>query len=103
MLPDSLLDEVARRFALLGDPNRLRLLRTLHESGELSVGSLAAISGVGRVNASQHLTRLALAGLISRRREGTTVFYRVSDPAVHQLCELVCAGVLERARALTGA
>ena len=102
VLPEALLEEVARRFALLGDPTRLRLLRALHEDGELSVGKLAAVTGVARVNASQHLNRLALAGLVSRRREGTTVHCRVSDPSLDALCQLVCASVLERARALTG-
>ena len=97
------MEEVARRFALLGDPTRLRLLRGLHEEGELSVGRLAAVTGVARVNASQHLNRLALAGLVARRREGTTVHYRVSDPAVDALCELVCAGVVDRARTLAEA
>jgi DNA-binding transcriptional ArsR family regulator len=96
------LEEVARQFALLGDPTRLRLLKVLQEGGELSVGKLATASGIARVNVSQHLNRLALAGLVSRRREGTTVHYRVSDPSLNALCELVCAGVLERARALTG-
>ena len=103
VVPDALLDEVARRFALLGDPTRLRLLRALHDHGELSVGKLAAVSGVARVNVSQHLNRLALAGLVARRREGTTIHYRVADPSLDALCDLVCAGVVERARALTGA
>ncbi|HEY8635474.1 MAG TPA: metalloregulator ArsR/SmtB family transcription factor [Candidatus Dormibacteraeota bacterium] len=102
MLPEALLEEVARQFALLGDPTRLRLLKVLQEGGELSVGKLATASGIARVNVSQHLNRLALAGLVSRRREGTTVHYRVSDPSLNALCDLVCAGVLERARALTG-
>ena len=103
VLPEALLEEVALRFALLGDPTRLRLLRGLHNEGELSVGMLAAVTGVARVNASQHLNRLALAGLVSRRREGTTVHYRVSDPSVDALCDLVCASVIERARTLAGA
>ena len=103
MVPEALLEEVARRFALLGDPTRLRLLRALHEEGELAVGRLAAVTGVARVNASQHLNRLALAGLVARRREGTTVHYRVSDPTVDALCELVCAGVVDRARILAEA
>jgi len=102
VLPEALLEEVARQFALLGDPTRLRLLKVLQEGGELSVGKLATASGIARVNVSQHLNRLALAGLVSRRREGTTVHYRVSDPSLNALCDLVCAGVLERARALTG-
>ena len=103
MLPDALLEEVALRFALLSDPTRLRLLRSLHEHGELSVGRVAESAGVARVNASQHLNRLALAGLVARRREGTSVHYRIADPSVDALCELVCASVVERARMLTGA
>lgn len=103
MLPEALLEEVARRFALLGDPTRLRLLRALDEGGELPVGRLAAVTGVARVNVSQHLNRLALAGLVSRRREGTTVHYRVSDPSVDELCELVCSSLIERAKILAGA
>ena len=102
-MPDALLEEVALRFALLGDPTRLRLLRALHEQGELPVGKLAAVTGIARVNVSQHLNRLALAGLVARRREGTTVHYRVSDPTVDALCDLVCASVIERARSLAGA
>ncbi|HZV50505.1 MAG TPA: metalloregulator ArsR/SmtB family transcription factor [Candidatus Dormibacteraeota bacterium] len=101
MVPDTLLEEVARRFALLGDPTRLRLLRTLHEAGEIPAGELAARAGVGRENASKHLTRLAEAGLVGRRRQGAMVLYRIVDESLLQMCELVCGSVRERAAALT--
>jgi DNA-binding transcriptional ArsR family regulator len=101
MIPDRLLEEVAKRFALLGEPSRLRLLKALHEAGELSVGELAARTELGRENTSKHLTRLAEAGLVGRRRQGATVFYRVADESLLQICELVCGSVRERASALT--
>ena len=100
MVPELLLDEVARLFSLLGDPTRLRLLSRLHDDGELAVGELAEATGVSVANVSQHLTRLAAAGLLARRREGRTVRYRIADPRLEELCDLVCSRVRERAEAL---
>jgi DNA-binding transcriptional ArsR family regulator len=101
LIPETLLEEAARRFALLGDPSRLRILSTLHLAGEVPVGELAVRSGLTRTNLSQHLSRLAAAGLVGRRREGTTIYYRVVDESLGELCDLVCASLRERGRALT--
>ena len=100
MIPETLLEEAARRFALLGDPSRLRILSTLNVSGELAVGELAPLSGLTRTNLSQHLSRLAAAGLVGRRRQGTTIYYRIVDESLGELCDLVCASLRERGRAL---
>jgi DNA-binding transcriptional ArsR family regulator len=100
VIPEALLEEAARRFALLADPSRLRILRTLHEAGEMPVGQLAELAGLTRTNLSQHLGRLAMAGFVGRRREGTTVYYRIADATLDQLCELVCASLREKGRAL---
>ncbi|PZR67815.1 MAG: transcriptional regulator [Candidatus Dormiibacter spiritus] len=102
MVPELLLEEAARRFALLGDPSRLRLLNVLHDRGELAVGEIAVRTDISRENASQHLTRLAAAGLIARRRRGTSVFYRVDDATLAEICALICRGVRTRASALAG-
>lgn len=83
---------VARRFAVLGEPMRLRLLQVLME-GESSVGSLAAAVGSSQANVSRHLQTLADAGMLARRKEGLQVFYAIGDPMVHELCELVCGSV----------
>ena len=100
VVPDELLDEVSRMFGLLSDPTRLRLLSRLHDDGELSVGELGSRTGVTLANVSQHLNRLAMAGLVARRRDGKHVHYRIADPRLEELCELVCAGVRERAELL---
>jgi DNA-binding transcriptional ArsR family regulator len=102
MVPDRLLLEAARRFSLLGDVNRLRILGTLHEVGEQSTGALAEKTGLAVANVSQHLSRLMAAGLVTRRREGSFAFYTISDPTLASLCELVCAGVRARAASLAG-
>jgi DNA-binding transcriptional ArsR family regulator len=101
VLPDALLDEVARRFALLGDPTRLRVVRTLYDNGESSVREVAEASGTTLANASQHLARLRDGGIVQRRRVGRTVRYWISDPTIEVLCVTVCAGVRQRADALS--
>jgi DNA-binding transcriptional ArsR family regulator len=102
VVPVELLEEVARMFALLSDPTRLRLLSRLHDDGELSVSELASRTGVTVANVSQHLNRLATAGLVARRRDGKHVHYRIADPRLEELCDLVCSGVRERAELLAG-
>lgn len=84
---------VARRFAVLGEPNRVRLLDALHERGEASVGELADTVGGSHANVSKHLNVLLAERMVSRRREGSHALYRISDPALIQLCEQVCASI----------
>ena len=102
VVPDDLLEEVAHLFALLSDPTRLRLLSRLHDDGELSVGELAERTGVAVANVSQHLNRLAIARLVARRRDGKHVRYRIADPRLEALCDMVCSSVRERAGLLAG-
>jgi DNA-binding transcriptional ArsR family regulator len=100
VIPDALLEEAARRFALLGDPSRLRVLKALHAAGEVPVGELAERTGLTRTNLSQHLSRLAMAGLVGRRRAGTMVYYRIVDDSLGELCDLVCESLRQRGKAL---
>ena len=65
----------------LADPKRLCVLETL-ATGERSVGELSRDVGCQVPNMSQHLAVLRAAGLVSARREGTTVIYRLADPRV---------------------
>ena len=86
------LDQIARRFAVLSEPMRLRLLHALF-TGEKSVGEMVKLSGGTQANVSRHLQTLAQAHLLKRRKEGLQVFYSISDPSIFQLCELVCGSV----------
>jgi ArsR family transcriptional regulator len=65
----------------LSDPKRLCVLETL-ATGERSVGELSRDVGCQGPNMSQHLAVLRSAGLVTARREGTTVFYRLADTRV---------------------
>lgn len=94
------IEEAAHRFALLSDPTRLRILHTVMERGELSVHAIAEAARVSRFNTSAHLNRLATGGLVARRREASTVYYRVDDQRLPLICESMCESLRARASAL---
>lgn len=88
-------DLIAARFRALADPMRLRILHALGEE-ELSVSQLMERTGCRQANMSKHLRVLLSIGFLSRRKEGLHVYYRVSDTAVFQLCELLCSSAEEK-------
>ena len=96
VVPDSFLNEVDRRFALLGDPTRLKIVSVLHECGECTGSHIATAAGTSTANASQHLQRLATGGIVGRRRDGQVVRYRIVDGTIAQLCMIVCGSVAGR-------
>jgi len=81
-----------QRFAAIGralsDPKRLCVLESL-AIGELSVGDLSTRVGCHVPNMSQHLAVLRSAGLVTTRREGNTVLYRLADPRVLETYRLI--------------
>ena len=91
-LSEESLLQIARRFAVLSEPMRLRLLHVLM-SGEQSVNMLAELTGGTQANISRHLQTLAEAGMVSRRKDGLHVFYAVADPSIFKLCDLVCGSL----------
>ncbi len=93
-LNDDALQLVARRFAVLAEPMRLRLIQALFEE-EKNVTELVEATEGTQANVSRHLQTLTAAHILSRRKEGLQVFYKISDPTIPKLCELVC-GSLEK-------
>lgn len=94
-LSEEVLDLIATRFRVLAEPMRLRILHAL-AGGELSVGELVEQAGGSQANVSKHLGILQESGLVSRRKEGLSVFYRITDETIFALCETVCASLAER-------
>jgi len=72
----------------LGDPKRLCVLESL-AGGEASVGELASRVSCQVPNMSQHLSVLRSAGLVTARRDGSTVYYRLADPRILEACQLL--------------
>jgi ArsR family transcriptional regulator len=72
----------------LADPNRLMLLHELRE-GERSVSQLMEMSGLPQSNVSRHLAVLRERSLVTTRREGTTIYYRMANEKIGQACDMV--------------
>jgi DNA-binding transcriptional ArsR family regulator len=89
---------VAERFRVLGDATRLSILRVLREQGELNVGEICDALGGSQANVSKHLRTLSEAGIVGRRREGTAAYYRIIDPSITKLCDLVCNRLVLQAK-----
>ena len=82
------LDHLATRFKLLGEPMRLRIIQAVcHDSK--TVNEIVEITGSTQANVSKHLSLLATAGILSRKKEGQCVFYSMKDAMVMQLCSMV--------------
>jgi rhodanese-related sulfurtransferase/DNA-binding transcriptional ArsR family regulator len=80
----NLFDELARVGKALGSGKRLELLDLLAQ-GERSVDALARAAGLGLTTASAHLQSLRQAGLVTTRRDGTRIHYRLAGDDVADL------------------
>ena len=94
-LSSEAIELISRRFAVLAEPMRLRLIHALF-GGEKNVNALVHEVGGTQANVSRHLLTLTDAHILARRKEGLQVFYSISDPAIFKLCALVCEGLQEQ-------
>jgi DNA-binding transcriptional ArsR family regulator len=78
-------DNEARLFQALASPVRVRILELLSASSSMSVTEIHQRLQISPANASQHLSILRDRGLVSRRREGVTIWYSLSDQGVADL------------------
>ena len=86
---------VARYFALLSQPTRLKILHAICQS-EQSVSAIVAATGATQTTVSRHLALLHQAGVVSRRRDRSNVRYRVADPMFVDICRSVCVQIAAR-------
>lgn len=78
------LERSAALLRCLGHPLRLRLLQALR-SGERTVSDLQADTGEGQATVSRQLAVLRARQVVSCRRDGVNVHYRISEPGVHEI------------------
>jgi DNA-binding transcriptional ArsR family regulator len=91
-LPIEALEQVATYFQALSEPTRLQILNLLRQR-EHKVGELAHLCGYTSANISRHLALLMSHGMVARASSGTSVYYRIADPSIYALCDLVCDGI----------
>lgn len=94
-MPVEVLEPVAAYFRALSEPTRLHILSLLRQ-GEHNVGELALICDYTTANISRHLSVLKKHGMVEREARGNTVYYRIADPSVNALCDLVCGSILHQ-------
>ena len=99
-IPPELAELIAERFRVIGDPSRIRILDQLRR-GELSVNEITARLDTSQQNVSKHLGVLHRAGIVARRKQGTSSLYVIADETIYDLCEQVCGGLQERFAELT--
>ena len=88
-------EQVAHYFGLLADPTRLRILSCLC-ADERPVHEVVERIGLTQANVSRHLNILYRAGVLDRRRVGSSVLYRVIDPNFVDICRTVSITVASR-------
>jgi ArsR family transcriptional regulator len=88
-LSQEAIELISRRFAVLSEPVRLRLIHVLFY-GEKNVNALVQEVGGTQANISRHLQVLTHSNVLARRKEGLQVFYSIADPSIVKLCEFVC-------------
>ena len=98
-LPDDLVELIARRFRVIGEPMRIRLLDRLRE-GEATVSDLTDALDASQQNVSKHLAVMADVGIVGRRKAGNHVYYRIVDEGVFALCDQVCGSLRQQLRAV---
>ncbi len=92
---DGVFVAVARYFGLLSEPTRLRILHAICQQ-EQSVSAIVVATGATQTNVSRHLALMHQAGVVSRRREGSVVYYGVADPEFVSICRSVCVQIAGR-------
>lgn len=94
-LDDRALGHVAEYFRALSEPLRLKILNALRDRAR-NVGELTELLQCSQANVSKHLATLTRYGFVERTAQGTSAYYRIADPRVYQLCDLVCGQMAQR-------
>lgn len=89
---DIVFDTVAELFSILSTPIRLKIISAVC-STEKNVSELLLEIDTTQSNMSQHLGMLYRSGVLSKRREGTQIYYKVQSERVATLCRAVCSQV----------
>jgi len=72
----------------LTNPKRIEILNALN-TDERTVTELVEALGASKANVSQHLAVMRHKGILTTRREGVNIFYRVANPKVIEACSLM--------------
>ena len=77
------------------NPKRLEIISLLRDE-EKTVNELTELAGVPQANVSQHLTVLRQNNVVTTRRNGANIYYKIANPKILQACDLMREVLLEQ-------
>lgn len=92
---DAVFDAVASYFSIVSEPARLKIVHAICQE-EKSVSQIVEELGATQTNVSRHLALMYRSGVVAKRKEGNQVFYRISDPAMLEICRAACIQIAGR-------
>jgi DNA-binding transcriptional ArsR family regulator len=97
MSPRSIFDMQAELCKTLGNAARLQIVHTLRE-GPKRVSDIVEATNLAQAKVSQHLAVLRAYGIVSTKREGKDVIYRIANPKLTRVCDLMREVLAEQAK-----
>jgi DNA-binding transcriptional ArsR family regulator len=77
----------AELYKVMANPKRLEILNSIVDR-EVTVNELSKLIGIRKSNTSQHLAYLRYVGLVTTRRQGKNVFYKITNPKIVEPCKI---------------
>jgi DNA-binding transcriptional ArsR family regulator len=96
MSPRSIFDMQAELCKTMGNAARLQIVHTLRE-GPKRVSDIVEATDLAQAKVSQHLAILRAYGIVSTQREGKDVIYRIANPKLTRVCDLMREVLAEQA------
>lgn len=87
VLPDEEVSDIADFFKVFGDPTRLKILFML-AGGEANVNTISSNLGISQSVTSQHLKLLRVSRLVSWRKDGKNVIYKLNDDHIAKILSM---------------
>lgn len=75
-------------FKIMSNPKRLEILDIIKDK-EVTVNEISKLLGTRKSNTSQHLAYLRFTGIVTARRSGKNIFYKLLDPKIIESCQLL--------------
>ncbi|MBI5304562.1 MAG: winged helix-turn-helix transcriptional regulator [Chloroflexi bacterium] len=100
MNPRSIFDLQAELCKTMGNPARLRVVHALRE-GPRCVSGIMEATGLAQAKVSQHLSVLRAHGILATERQGREIIYRIANPKIVSVCDLMREVLREQAEERT--
>lgn len=92
---EAVFDVVASYFSVMAEPTRLKIMHAICDD-EKPVNVIVEELGATQTNVSRHLGLMFRAGVVTKRKDGNQVFYRIADPTMIEICRTVCTQIAGR-------